>query len=124
MNKGIECPICGKYYFDDFIDYDNCSVCGWKINIIQYDDHDFSNGTNALSVNEFKLEYVLLCNEKTQAKAKELKDAFVEKCFGLRKMFRDSGTTRSGLSCEDIRTKEITAREEYVQQLRQLEKTL
>lgn len=124
MNKGIECPICGKYYFDDFSDFDSCSVCGWKINIIQYDDHDFSNGINALSVNEFKLEYALLCNTATVERTKELRTEFLEKCLGMRKLFRDNGTTRSGLSCDDIRSMEIAAREEYVSQLREIEKSL
>lgn len=122
MNNGIECPICGKYKFEDFSDFDSCSVCGWKINIIQYDDHNFSNGTNALSVNEFKLEFKLLNDERTKEKAQALKTAFVERCNAMRQEFREGGRTKTGISCDDIRSREIAAREEYVAQLRELEK--
>ena len=120
MNTGIDCPICGKYKFDDFSDFDVCSVCGWKINVVQYDDHDVSNGINSLSVNEFKLEWSLLNDEKTKDKTQKLKDEFVERMYGLRREFREGGRLKTGFSCEDIRQKEIKAREEYVEQLEEL----
>lgn len=120
MSTGIDCPVCGKDKFDDFSDFDVCSVCGWKINVIQYDDHDFSNGNNALSVNECKLEWSLLSGEKTRDKTQKLKDEFVETMYGLRREFREGGRMKSGLSCEDIRQKEVKERENYVERLREL----
>lgn len=121
MNSGIDCPICGKYKFDDFSDYDACSVCGWKINITQYDDHDFSNGTNALSVNEYKLEYKLLSDPATAERAKALREEFLEAFHAVRKEFREGGRMKTGITCEESRAKEIAARESYAAALRRLE---
>lgn len=28
--KGIPCPVCGKYRFAEEADYDICPVCGWE----------------------------------------------------------------------------------------------
>lgn len=120
MNSGINCPICGKYNFDDFSDYDVCSVCGWKINITQYDDHDFSNGTNILSVNDYRLEYTLLQNPETAPKVKAMKDEFMEEFNAIRREFRDGGRLKSGITCEQSRGKEIAAREKYVLALKAL----
>ena len=120
MNSGITCPICGKYSFEDFSDYDSCSVCGWKINITQYDDHDFSNGTNILSVNEYMLEYELLSDPQTRQQVEALRDEFMEEYRAVRKEFREGGRSRTGITCEQSRNKEITARENYVQKLKEL----
>lgn len=124
MNNGIICPVCGKYEFDDFIDFDVCSVCGWKINITQYDDPNFSNGVNVLSVNEHKLEYALLNNPATAEKAKALKEEFLESFRAVRKVFRDGGRMRTGITCEQSREKEIELREQYAQKLRDLEASI
>lgn len=121
MNGSITCPVCGKYDFDDFIDYDVCSVCGWKINITQYDDHDFSNGTNALSVNECRLEYALLNDPSKKEAAQVLKEEFLERFRAVRREFRDGGRMKTGISCEQSREKEIAAREDYVAALARLD---
>ncbi|MBS7403300.1 MAG: CPCC family cysteine-rich protein [Oscillospiraceae bacterium] len=120
MNKGLICPVCGKYEFEDFNDFDDCSECGWKINITQYDDHDFSDGYNPLSVNECKLEYALLKNSATAERARALKAAFVEEFRAVRKAFRDGGRLKTGITCEQSRSRESAVREEYVQKLREL----
>lgn len=121
---GIPCPICGKYFFDDFSDFDDCSVCGWKINIRQYDDHDFSDGTNALSVNEYKIQYALLTDERTKEKALELKTAYIDKVNGMRKRFREGGRTKTGIGCTEMMDDISGARVEYVEQLRTLAETI
>ncbi len=120
MNTGIICPICGKYEFEDFSDFDACSVCGWKINIVQYDDPDFSNGVNPLSVNEYKLEYDLLNKPSTAETVKALREEFNENFRAVRRIFREGGRTRTGITCQESRDKEIAVREQYVQKLRNL----
>ncbi|NLV86887.1 MAG: hypothetical protein GX025_06690 [Clostridiales bacterium] len=122
MNIGIECPVCGRDKFEDFSDLDSCSVCGWKINVVQYDDHDYSNGNNALSVNECKLEWSLLNNEKTKDTAQKLKSEFTEAMHGLRREFREKGRIKSGMTCDEIRQREIKEREGYVERLEELNK--
>ena len=120
MNVGIPCPVCGKDEFDDFMDFDTCSVCGWKINIEQYDNHDLSDGMNPLSVNEGRLELALLQDPATAERAQALKADFSEAFRAVRLRFREGGRLKTGITCGESRAAEIEVREQYVQKLNEL----
>ena len=116
----ISCPVCGKLEFEDFEDLENCSQCGWKINIRQYDDHDFSDGTNALSVNEYRLQYAAITNEKAAEAAKRLKDEFYDTRYALYKEYRDVTRAKGTQSCADMMGKLVALRLAYVEKLKGL----
>ena len=58
------CPVCGKFEFTElqetdllFRDEMQCSICGWKYDQRQHEDHDLKNGLNELSLNEYQAWY-------------------------------------------------------------------
>ena len=57
MAEGVKCPVCGKYTFDEFGDYDVCEVCQWENDPVQYRNPDMAGGANLISLNEAKAEY-------------------------------------------------------------------
>ena len=117
---GFECPICGKYYFQDFDGLEECPVCNWIINIVQYDNHDFSEGSNTLSVDEYKIEHAVLNNENTIQAATKLKEEFRNKRIGMHKEFRELKTDQIAPSCEEMHQQFVAARLIYVGKLNQL----
>ncbi len=116
----ITCPVCGKLEFEDFEDLENCSQCGWKINIRQYDDHDFSDGTNPLSVNEYKIQYEALTNQKTAEAAKRLKDEFYDARYALYKEYREVTRAKGTQSCSGMTEKLVALRLSYMEELKNL----
>lgn len=50
MEEKRECPVCGKYIFDD--DYGYCEVCGWFNDPYMYDHPDYAGGALKMSFNE------------------------------------------------------------------------
>lgn len=117
---GFECPICGKYYFQDFDGLEECSVCNWINNIVQYDDHDFSEGSNVLSVNEYRIEYAVLTNINTKDKAEKLKEEFRRERNKMHEEFRESKKENNTISCEEMTQQFIAARLRYMETLNQI----
>lgn len=39
----MKCPICGKYEFEEYGNYDICLVCNWENDGLQYDDWTIVN---------------------------------------------------------------------------------
>lgn len=120
IEVGFECPICGKYYFQDFDGLEECPVCYWVINIVQYDNHDFSEGSNTLSVNEYKIEYAVSNNKSTKETAKKLKEEFRSKRISMHKEFREIKIDQIAPSCEEMHQQFVVARLLYVEKLNQL----
>ena len=65
------CPVCGKFEFTAlqetdllFRDEMQCSVCGWKYDQRQHEDHDLKNGLNELSLGRSTKER--LCDSRLQ----------------------------------------------------------
>lgn len=117
---GFECPICGKYYFRDFEGLEECPVCNWAINIVQYDNHDFSEGSNTLSVNEYRIEYAVLSNKSTRKEAEKLKEEFRRKRISMHKEFRELKSGQIAPSCEEMHQQFVDVRLLYVEKLNQL----
>lgn len=55
MNKEkIICPVCGKFEYDEYADYDVCPICGWFNDPLESENHDYAGGCNGISVNEHR----------------------------------------------------------------------
>jgi len=117
---GFECPICGEYYFQDFDGLEECPVCNWIINIVQYDNHDFSEGSNTLSVNEYKIEHTVLNSKNTKEAAKKLREEFRGERIFMHKEFRGIKIDRIAPSCEEMHQQFVAVRLLYVEKLNQL----
>ena len=51
-NDNLLCPVCGKYRFSEYCDYDICEYCGWE------NGHFLeSGGADPLSLEDFKKRY-------------------------------------------------------------------
>ena len=59
--ENCECPVCGKYTFDE--EYDICPYCGWENDAVQYENPDFAGGANRESLNEYKKNYKKLISK-------------------------------------------------------------
>lgn len=46
------CPVCGKYTFEEFGNFDYCQVCGWQDDVIQYFNPDETRCCNRMSLNQ------------------------------------------------------------------------
>lgn len=66
-SKGIECPICHRYFFEDKQESDKpqdyCSQCGWVYDLEQMENPDLANKSNELSLNNYKKMYEELISE-------------------------------------------------------------
>lgn len=93
------CPVCEKEYIDSFDTFEACPECGWEINTPQFNDHDMSDGRNALNVHEHKVLYAAMKNPKTSAAAKELRKVFFKERWDIKEMMRECAT---GNSAEDF----------------------
>ena len=72
----MKCPICGKYEFEEYDDFDICPVCNWENDGLQYDDHNYAGGANDLSVNEARIEYFVINHPVTAEKAAKAKEEY------------------------------------------------
>lgn len=120
IEVGFVCPICGKYYFQDFDGLAECPVCNWAINIVQYDNHDFSEGSNTLSVNEYRLEHTALNDRSIKEAAVKLKEEFESERIRMHKEFRALKSGDTAPSCEQMHQQFVAVRLVYVEKLNQL----
>ncbi|PKM73544.1 MAG: hypothetical protein CVU91_04465 [Firmicutes bacterium HGW-Firmicutes-16] len=119
---GFECPICGKYYFQEFDSLEECPFCNWVVNIVQYDNYDFSEGSNALSVNEYRIEHTVLNNIITKEAAEILREEFRSKRNNMQKEFRVIKIEQTAPSCEEMCQQFVAVRLQYVEKLNQLQR--
>ena len=72
----MKCPVCGKFEFEEYGDFDICPVCNWENDNLQYDEHNYSGGANHLSVIEARIEYFVMNHPKTAEKAAKAKEEY------------------------------------------------
>lgn len=72
------CPVCRKYYFSTKGSYEICEECGWEDDPVQDEIHNYEGGANQLSVNEARLEYVMMSSGEFGAKAAEIRAEHIE----------------------------------------------
>lgn len=121
-SRGFTCPVCGKYIFDDIESCEMCPVCGWEMNIVQFDNHDHSEGANILSVNESIVEYKMLKDDETSDQAKKLYERFRRLRNELQRDFR-KGSLELGYvqpTCTELHNKFKEMRLQYVDDLKSL----
>lgn len=64
MEGKIKCPVCGKYEFEEFGDFDVCEECYWENDPVQYCHPDYKGGANKMSLTEARAAYK--AGKKTQ----------------------------------------------------------
>ncbi len=57
MAEKIKCPVCGKYEFEEYDDFDICEVCGWENDAYQEENPDYMGGANTMSLNQMREGY-------------------------------------------------------------------
>lgn len=51
-DKNFPCPVCEKYTFRAFGNFEVCPVCNWENDDYQYDFPDEDGGANRMSLNQ------------------------------------------------------------------------
>lgn len=52
-----KCPVCGKFWFDDWWSFEFCEVCGWQDDGYQTDHPDEACCANIMSLNQAREAY-------------------------------------------------------------------
>ena len=116
----MKCPVCGKFEFEEYGDFDICPVCNRENDNLKYDEHNYSGGANDLSVNEARIEYFLLNFSTTKKKAKELHDDYSKVLVSIIHRYgsydRVSEQEKAEQEIQDYRN----ARKDYVDKLNEL----
>lgn len=117
------CPVCGKSEFEEFGDYDICPVCKWENDGLQYNNPDYAGGANHLSLNEAKLEFLLLSNPVTHAETKKYQQIYDKEIISIYKKFHIQNYITENRKAEQQKQAFISARKKYIDKLRQLEQS-
>ena len=72
----MRCPVCGKYEFEEYDDYDICPVCNWENDGLLSDGYNYAGGANHLSVNEARIEYFVMNHPETTEQAAKAKEEY------------------------------------------------
>lgn len=116
----MKCPVCGKYEFEEYDDYDICPVCNWENDGLQYDDHNYAGGANDLSVNEARIEYFVINHPVTAEKAAKAKEEYENNLIGIYGKYAGIDRTTEEKQAELERKDFISCRQEYVDKLSEL----
>ena len=119
-NKSFLCPVCGKYEFEEFGDFDICPVCDWENDFVQNQNPDITGGANTLSLNQARLEYMLLSNPLTQEQTKQYQKEFYQEYRHIRQRFDIKNYTLEQEKAEQQRQAFISAIEKYIENLFQM----
>lgn len=116
----MKCPICGKYEFEEYGNYDICLVCNWENDGLQYDDHNYAGGANDLSVNEARIEYFVMNCPETAEQAAKAKEEYENKLFGIYKNYVGIDHTIEEEKAEHERNDFTSRQQEYIDRLSEL----
>lgn len=119
----ILCPVCGKFEFEESDDYHICPVCKWENDGLQYDNPDDAGGANHLSLNEAKLEFLLLSNPLTCELTKQYQQMYEKEIISIYKRFHIQNYMIEHQQAEQQRQALISARKKYIDRLRQIVKS-
>ena len=116
----MKCPVCGKYEFEEYDDYDICPVCNWENDGLQYNDHNYAGGANNLSVNEARIEYFVMNHIQTAERAAISKEEYENKQITIYGEYSGIDRTTEEEKAEQERNDFIRCRQEYVDRLSEL----
>ena len=116
----MKCPVCGKYEFEEYDDFDICPVCNWENDGLQYDDHNYAGGANDLSVTEARIEYFVLNHPETAAQAAKAKEEYENNQIGIYGKYACIDRTTEKEKAEQERNDYISCRQEYINRLSEL----
>lgn len=115
----MTCPICGNKNMKDNI-CDVCTICGWEDDTIQQSDHNYSGGANYLSVNESRIEFLLLHTRKTKDKTTQLKKRYFESIGSIYKEYSSINYVEETEKEDALTQRLFIARETYIDSLNEL----
>ena len=116
----MKCPVCGKFEFEEYGDFDICPVCNWENDGLQYDDHNYSGGANALSVNEARIEYFVINHPETAEQASKAKEEYENNLISIYGKYAGIDRTTEEEKAQQERNDFISCRQEYVDKLSEL----
>lgn len=116
----MKCPICGKYEFEEYDDFDICPVCNWENDGLQYGDHNYAGGANNLSVNEARIEYFVMNHLETAEKAAKTKEEYENNLIGIYGKYAGIDRTTEEEKAKQERKDFISCRQEYINRLSEL----
>lgn len=115
----MKCPVCGKYEFEEFGSWDICPVCDWEDDPLQATEHNYAGGANALSVNEARIEYFLLCSPAAR-KADEYRKLYRSEKSEIFERYRGINRVENDGLAEEEQKSYQQARKKYVDCLNSL----
>lgn len=116
----MKCPICGKYEFEEYDDFDICPVCNWENDGLQYGDHNYAGGANNLSVNEARIEYFVMNHPETAEKASKTKEEYENNLIGIYGKYAGIDRTTEEEKAKQERNDYISCRQDYIDRLSEL----
>ena len=119
-NEDLTCPICGKFIFETYCDFDVCPVCGWENDGLQASDHNYAGGANYLSANEARIEFFLLKKENTKVQAMKLREQYDDACAKIYKRDADLNYATEIERAERQRDEFREIRKEYLNGLNKI----
>ena len=116
----MKCPVCGRYEFAEYGDYDICPVCNWENDNLQYDDHNYAGGANHLSVNEARIEYFVLNHPKTAEPAAKTKEEYENNLIAIYGKYAGINYRTETERAEKRREEIVRNQQEYIDRLSEL----
>lgn len=116
----MKCPVCGKFEFEEYGDFDICPVCNWENDNLQYDEHNYSGVANHLSVNEARIEYFVMNHPKTAEKAAKPKEEYENNLISIYGKYAGINRVTEEEKSEQERKDFISCRQEYIDRLSEL----
>ena len=116
----MKCPICGKYEFEEYGDYDIYPVCNWENDGLQYGAHYCAGGANHLRVNEARIEYFVMNHPETAEQAAKAKELYENKLIAIYGKYAGIDRTTEEEKAEQERKDFISCRQEYINRLSEL----
>ena len=116
----MKCPVCGKYDFEEWGDFDICPVCKWENDGLQHNDHNIPGGANHLSVNEARIEYFVMNHPETAGQAAEAKESYMDKFIEIHEKYTGVNGAVEKENTAQMREEYIKNQEEYIDRLSEL----
>ena len=99
---------------------DICAICGWEDDTVQQSNHNYYGGANDLSVNESRIEFLLLHTRKTKDETIQLKKRYFESIGSIYKEYSPINYVEETEKADALTQRLFIARETYIDSLNEL----